>query len=81
MNPDSQFMVCNIEYELRNATDYSLPVPRTEFFQKQPIDVSSLHTADRDHSQSEGKMEFGLPTRAVSTNRLANGSQGERTLP
>ena len=27
----------NVEYELRNATDYSLPVPRTEFVKKQPI--------------------------------------------
>ena len=28
-----------------------------------------------------GRWRLGLPTRAVSTSRLANGSQGERTLP
>ena len=27
----------NVEYVLRNAMDYNLPVPRTEFFKKQPM--------------------------------------------
>ena len=27
----------NLDYEMRNATDFNLPVPRTEFFKKQPM--------------------------------------------
>ena len=27
----------NVEYVFRNAMDYNLPVPRTEFFKKQPM--------------------------------------------
>ena len=32
-------------------------------------------------ASGRGRGELELPTRAVSTNRLANESQGERTLP
>ena len=49
----------NVEYELRNATDYSLPVPRTEFFKKQPIySLPLIWNAFNDMKLQPNKITF-----------------------
>ena len=42
-----------------------------------PARITPIETTARER----GSRELELPTRAVSTDQLANGSQGERTLP